>query len=266
MGYDMYIIEKDLEAEEKKNKLSADFNEAVKARDAFERDAPEYKQAQSDVHQLYMMMESADINYFRLNIGGMSICREVMLDLGMAYESLTPEKEWKKPNDFNPQLNYDLIDLYEYPEEGKEIDKPAGYDEWMAYRNEKLSMAMPAEGQTANGLPLHKFGSNDGWRVTPDECRDAVRIYEEILARKAKDGGLLGNDTPPGIVAVMVAMTKASIIRANRYSRPDSGSDVEQQLVDHAYSNYLLTKGTHWFCKWIEFLRFAADHGGFKVH
>lgn len=136
-----------------------------------------------------------DDGYFRLNVWGMGECRQLMFNLGMAYEA--PEKcipPWPELADFG---------LTEYPDDP--ADDTSGFTQacddvlrWMAPDHP--------------GIPLHKLGSNDGWLVTPLECKGAIALWN-----KARDNGA---SEPP---------------------------------VD-------------WWSRWLEYLRRAADNGGFRVY
>jgi hypothetical protein len=84
-------------------------------------------------------MYEADTNYYRLNIWGMSTMRRIMDDAGLL--------EWS--------------DAGEWPDVDEEDpDAAAKVREWK-------SRGAGDDQQ----VPAYKFGSNDGWIVTPDECR-----------------------------------------------------------------------------------------------
>lgn len=99
---------------------------------------------------------ASDPGYFRLNIHGMSRYRDAMLQIGMAHNSDNPVETDEWP---------------EYPEDVEDSDEAeAKYNE--------LADPLRARHITADPtIPLHKFGSNDGWVVTPDECHTAVTIW-----------------------------------------------------------------------------------------
>lgn len=133
---------------------------------------------------------------FRLNIFGMSRYRDAMLELGMAHESrsLATQSDWESlPEDYDS-------------------DSEEAYYEAL----DKIT-SRHAEG-TAPTIPLHKFGTNDGWLVTPDEIRASLAKWDEWNG------------------AVLTSKETADLV------------------------------GTEYWGKWIDYLRLAADHDGFRVH
>lgn len=69
-----------------------------------------------------------------------------------------------------------------------------------------------AQAETPTGIPAYKFGSNDGWLVTPDELTAALAAYDACIADGVE---------PPSFT---------------------------------------------WWGDWIDYLRRAARHGGFRVY
>ena len=98
---------------------------------------------QEVIDDAYQAMRDAQRDYFRLNIWGMSICRGLMFDFDMTYES-----------DATTSPSYD---------EDHYLDDPA------------LSSGV----QDRPGIAIHKLCSNDGWLVTPVECIGAISQWRK---------------------------------------------------------------------------------------
>ncbi|WNT44968.1 hypothetical protein SEA_ABBYDAISY_75 [Arthrobacter phage AbbyDaisy] len=115
-------------------------------------DTPEYLKA-SDAYEntfsAYMAVK--DPGYFRLNGHGMWRYLEVMLALGMAHDHASPEIDWASLPDYD-----DGEDAY--------------YE-----ASDKLTGIHPGDDPT---IPTFKFSSNDGWYVSPDECRASVSAWD----------------------------------------------------------------------------------------
>jgi hypothetical protein len=98
-----------------------------------------------------------DPTYYRLNIWGMGMMREVMESLGMVHNAPHPSfPEYPGEEHFDP--------------EGDPIDDVGRTYETASEEVTHFTSQIP-------GIPVGKFGSNDGWRVTPAECASAVEIY-----------------------------------------------------------------------------------------
>lgn len=190
MGYDMYLVDSDDSMDALHAEAQQNFEVACQARNAIEdKDSEDYKSAQVLVETYYNQMDSTNINYFRLNIWGMGQMREDMESLGMLAWHYQGPPEWQ-PEDFG-------LTLDEWWEDDSD-EEPA--DERFAKArkaaSEHLSWSPPDE----PGLPVHKFGSNDGWVVTPLDIEGALALYEraqqdnpETVAKVreswAQDGG-----------------------------------------------------------------------------
>lgn len=98
-----------------------------------------------------------DPSYFRLSNGGMGRYADAMAELGMAHES-TSGLDWSEAP--------------EYPEDDDNDEKMAAYTE--AMDNYLGGHGTPADPT----IPLHKFSTNDGWFVTPDEIRAALAAWD----------------------------------------------------------------------------------------
>jgi hypothetical protein len=169
MGYDMYINAELTEAEALAKDAAEQLrNDAVKARDALpaeRRNTPEWEAAQQKVMDAFDHASTFDLNYFRLNIWGMGRCRGYMEERGMIYHTSSADAgEWPD---------------YEEPEQAEGEDTDAWYarideyDEAHSQRTAPLRSFHPEGGDT---IPSHKFGSNDGWLVTEDECKAAATV------------------------------------------------------------------------------------------
>lgn len=147
-----------------------------------------YIKAQDKVMAASREMDAAENSYFRLNIWGMGRYRGLMETLGMAFED-DPHPDWPKMGDFG--TNDDDVDAADYPEGSP------GY-EWtderlraaLTYR-EQVNCVLAFHGQADTpGIPLHKFGSNDGWIVLPVECEAAVRTWQDFVAKEGDEAAL----------------------------------------------------------------------------
>jgi hypothetical protein len=156
--------------------------------DAYDGMSRRYRAAADQVHAAYAAMNDAERSYFRLNIHGMGRYRNLMEDLGMAFED-DPQPPFPKPEDHG--TSWEDIEAAEYPEDH------AGF-EWTdsrlvaALKHVEAANAVLAFHGKADtpGIPLHKFGSNDGWIVVPAECEAAVRIWRGFVATEGEDAAL----------------------------------------------------------------------------
>jgi len=173
---------------------------AVAARDAFPRSAydtrdensgylrssdPEPNAAQLAVEAAYDALNKAERSYFRLNIWGMSRCCEYMNARGMLCQPGV-SRQWPTCPDQNA---YEWVT---YPDDRSHLSEPTpeqiGAAEAYAAELDRLLAEHPGE---CPGIPVHKFGSNDGWIVTPPECTAALGAL--ALARGA---GVVDPDEP----------------------------------------------------------------------
>lgn len=224
MGYDMNIVGEMPEAERiAKEAAEAEWNAALKVRDAItpdldwqaKREGPEYIEAQAACEAAYTKMNRADTHYFRLNIWGMGHCRTGMYAAGMIFDGQEVE--------FPP---------YEPPTsaEGGSEALVAAEDAYAEEYDRLCEPVRAAHPEGGEAIPSFKFGSNDGWLVTPAECHAAVEAWRE---HKAKLDAL----DAVGIIA----------------------EDVEDDDSSDA------TFRAEWWPEWIEFLERASQRGGFKV-
>lgn len=111
-------------------------------------------------------------HYFRLNVWGMSLARDVMGPLGMVYEPTEhPEyPEWPEG------VERDWDALYETWSDDYELPTDACPPEMREYVEERHRWLAYAEERP--GINVRKFGSNDGWIVTPIECAGALHQWK----------------------------------------------------------------------------------------
>lgn len=158
------------------------------AHESYEGRSERYIEAQDKVTAASREMDAAQSSYFRLNIWGMGRYRGLMETLGMAFED-DPCPPFPKIEEHG--TNWDDVEAADYPEEF------AGY-EWtderlraaLTYR-EAVNCVLAFHGKADTpGIPLHKFGSNDGWIVLPVECEAAVRTWREFTALEGDEAAL----------------------------------------------------------------------------
>jgi hypothetical protein len=97
---------------------------------------------------------------------------EYMAERGMIFEA-GPHPEFPKLDD------WDAYEIWRYPEyaEGATVSTEQARA-FEAYQRE-LDAVLSWHGPEVPGIPAHKFGTNDGWIVTPAECEAAVRLAAE---------------------------------------------------------------------------------------
>lgn len=172
MGYDMTIVNP-LTGEEaaKAKEAEAAFHTAVKERDALElpRDHPDCEAAQAKVDAAYDAMYDADTSYFRLNIWGMGRYREYMDQLGMVATDYALPPWPDKPE----EITWEDVEAVEEPADGSDLPVKAEAVAYVKQRDAHLVW----HPDPPFGMALHKFGSNDGWLVTPEEITAALEAY-----------------------------------------------------------------------------------------
>ncbi|MCX3059581.1 hypothetical protein [Streptomyces beihaiensis] len=115
-------------------------------------------------------VEGEDTSYFRLNIWGMSQYREIMHQLGMV------TMDYQKPNfpEKPDSIDWEDVSAIRYPED---------YESQQPVKPEAVTFAKTIDEHLAwhpnppFGIALHKFASNDGWLVTPEEIAAALETY-----------------------------------------------------------------------------------------
>jgi hypothetical protein len=141
-------------------------------------------------------VKSGDNDYFRLNIWGMGRYITLMRELGMVYASSSPGgwPEWKRyPDDEGRQGQFESAQ--EHLKYGEALEESIPDDVMQAARDhvaaeDEILRHHPAGGRV---IPSHKFSSNDGWVVTPDEITAALAVLDartdtdEIAAYHTED-------------------------------------------------------------------------------
>lgn len=259
MGYDMYWRKKDDAEAAAVNAADDQFHAAVRERDqlpegergtmnmervkrdrldfdsheAYDGRTARYAAAQDKVMAASAARYAAEQSYFRLNISGMGWARAVMERFGMVFDDPTLP-DFPSPGDFG--TDYDHVDAVKHPG-----DYPG-----VMFTDEKLRAAVKyreaLDGHLAwhgieiPGIPLHKFGSNDGWIVLPAEAEAATRIWKTAFDEMGED--------------------KARAIVAGGDS-PGNELSVSADDADRYWSLWL---------RWIAFLAGSVRHDGFEVH
>lgn len=180
MGYDMFI--EAVPADEAATVRAAEnaFNEAARARDTLDLppDDAAYVVAQEAVERAFQALRKVDLSYFRLNIWGMARYCEVMQQLGMVVSDYELPPFPHEPED----VPHEEIDAY--GDRGEAMDSPAR-PEVVAYWKQ-LEAHLAWHPDPAFGIALHKFCSNDGWLVTPEEIAAALESYRVHSAEEVK--------------------------------------------------------------------------------
>ncbi|WP_425838381.1 hypothetical protein [Streptomyces fractus] len=187
MGYDMFIeTVSDHEAATVRAAEDA-FHAAARARDALHLppDHADCVAAQEKVERAYEALREADSSYFRLNIWGMSHYCEVMEQLGMVVSDYELPPFPHEPDG----VTREEIDAF--GDRGHGPDAPAR-PEVVAYWKQ-LEAHLSWHLDPAFGIALHKFCSNDGWLVTPEEIAAALESYRVHSAEEVKV--IVGGDT-----------------------------------------------------------------------
>lgn len=218
MGYDMYLT--DLEQTDVSTQ-QAEFTAAVEARDAFFSHLTRTQQYEARQWQhwdagfieqaptpellaqphvvAYRDLQAAVTaalerqyelrGYFRLNIWGMRECREHMATAGMLLKDVPGWAKYVAPSkrmfpelpeaadDPDDEAYHDRIEalLQHAAHHPDEMDPRVGY--WIG-----PAMVRDAA-QNRCGIATLKLCSNDGWLVTPEECRIALASYAAFVQR-----------------------------------------------------------------------------------
>lgn len=174
-----------------------------------------YEAAKREVDRLHELMSDARRSYFRWNVFGMSSANAAMLDLGMVYSH--PAEPWpKRPESTGAQVAGGALE-----DDSLYLKDEGGGDGELIVRGERSALewarmyadryytgvtvtegdlkeaeafraacdahrrAHPPGGTT---IPLGKFGTNDGWLVTPAEALEALSAY---YARSEAERGVI---------------------------------------------------------------------------
>jgi hypothetical protein len=197
--------------------------------------SPRWSAAQDQVHAAYKALNEAERSYFRLNISGMGWARGVMEQFGMAFHDPAEHPPWPEIEDYG--ITWDDLEALESPE----------YFPDFAWTDEKLRAAckyredrdkvLAWHGPEVPGIPLHKFGSNDGWIVLPAEAEAAIRIWKQQLDE-------LGEDKAR-VTVVLGSSRRGTAISADS---------------DEAVAYWSL------WLRWVAYLADSVRHDGFEVN
>lgn len=303
MGYDMHMVGEIPGEAEGLAALEPQYRAALAHRDTFPKEAhgsyqkgidkeqfawggtfanadPAYAAAQAEVMRLSDAKDQAHRSYFRLNIWGMARYRDVMELVGMGHWSDQPD--FPDPDDFGFSSREAYWAASETVNEGGGLDYAHGY-EGITLTQEMLDAATKAKaafdavlaahpGETP-GIPLWKFGSNDGWHVTPVECSSALQIFGEWLIQ-----GYQGESAFPADWTWQDALNsfraadnvERTIVVANAALR----HQMEPVAVGHAplsgdeedsRTSQLDVLAEPYWLQWLQYLQDGIHAGGFKV-
>jgi hypothetical protein len=152
--------------------------------------------------------------YFRLNGRGMSEAVDAMNAIGMVNLSWPPYPEAA------------AFDLPEAPPFWSEAGEPIAYPPDTPEGRFQRAAVDVLESDSGGLIPSYKLGSNDGWRVTPEEIERALAALDVYAAKHPE-----AEDPTLHIAA-------------------DDGTILELD----------------WWGEWIAYLRGAVDHGGIRVY
>lgn len=160
--------------------------------------SPRYRAISKIIDGSRELLEAENGSYFRLSVWGMSCYVDIMCRLGMVYGSESPN--WPDyPTFGDERRDEQFVEATEYVE-GNTTQLDASIptdirDAAHAYVEHatRIRRDHPTGGNT---IPIHKFGSNDGWIVTPEEIAAALAVYDAhpdrntILAEGFDEDGL----------------------------------------------------------------------------
>lgn len=121
-------------------------------------------------YDLFVQGASSDEVHTDLHraMGRMGRVCQALLDLGMAFPSQMP--------DFP---DGDHLSGKDFDDEGQPVTEQA--TQFVDAIQRTLADHGAGEADYLGGIPLHKFGSNDGWHVTAKECSEALAAYNTSL-------------------------------------------------------------------------------------
>lgn len=214
MGFDMNVIDPDAELKGKVEDLRTR-SWALFAKLKETEDEQAQQAIWDQIDELDQERTKIDLTSFRLNNSNMHAMCQTMLQLGMvtmAYD----QQPFPKIEDFGlSHADLGLLCDCDTQEERENHPKVGAFG--------KARDAHLKDSFGASLIPVHKFGSNDGWHVTPEEIDNA-------LASMAEHKG-----------------------------------EYDEKTWDSIVSPWVDEDGKSRFEAWVEFLRYAKDHGGFKV-
>ncbi len=147
-----------------------------------------YRAAEAEVHAAYKAMRDAEKSYFRLNIFGMGCYRNLMETLGMAFED-DPHPPFPDAEDYG--ITWDDVYAAESPGDHPDHERADSALAAALKVREAADEVLRFHGRTDTpGIPLHKFGSNDGWHVLPAEAEAAVRTWHKFVENEGEEKAL----------------------------------------------------------------------------
>ncbi|MFG2763116.1 hypothetical protein [Streptomyces rubiginosohelvolus] len=171
MGYDMYTVKEADATEQAAVRAAQEICSNLTFPWTLQEGTPERKAAEQAHREAFDNLRAVEKSYFRLNIRGMSTCLDWMDVLGMLTDEAAPE--W-------PELSAFGLD-----------DWPDSDDDDLSDADHRYLAASAAvlahEPQPVTGVPAYKFGSNDGWLVTPAQCAAALEAWEKAPAARRAD-------------------------------------------------------------------------------
>lgn len=216
MGYDLHWRVKDADENERVKAAHDEFDRLVKIRDALPKEeagtpnfdrmkeqnlgfdnpaiydgrSERFTEAQQKVHEAYEKMFAEEKSYFRLNVWGMGRVADSMGAFGMLIDD-GPTPDWPKAADYGLTQDQAEAEKY-YPEDEYYTETYEAMNEGQhrlarIYQEDVEKMKSFHRGDTP-GIPDRKFGSNDGWIVTPEESLAAVAKWRTVLDAVEKDG------------------------------------------------------------------------------
>lgn len=250
----------------------------------------EYLEAHRAVMAADDLRDAAHSSYFRLNIWGMSKARDVMARFGMLKEGQQPWPEAPVWQGEDAAGRFDWLQTFFWGEEGgyKTVEDtrtalaayvPNPQNEWETpapeFSDEEIQslidyFAANEEAKTAHdrdtpGIAVHKLGSNDGWLVTPSECRTALDAYQRACLEIVQAQGALEaaeDEASPAITAEVEVIgevedeTAVAVVEVPK---------TEGQLAVEAV-NALLVPEYPWWPSWLQFIAHGAEGKGFRVY
>jgi hypothetical protein len=156
--------------------------------DAYDGQSARYRVAADAVHAAYDEMNDIRKSYYRLSITGMGMCRRLMYEVGMIFDD-EPHPDWPEYEAYG--VTDEQVDAVRYPEYAGDTVLDDDLIMRVARYEAASDHVLSYHGKEVPGIPAHKFGSNDGWIVTPVECESALRIAAAKLDEIGEDA--LGN-------------------------------------------------------------------------
>lgn len=193
MGYDMYMVHKPEGEDERVAEIRKEIDAArerygkIVLSNSMGRTSVEAEEASEVVEKLYTVLHETQKSYFRANIWGMEVLRNVMFDFGMIYvgdkdDELPefpdfPEVSDPEESDILEEMIYSLRDDTQINIE----DAPPHLAMVANVYNEQRLDALTYHPRGGSVIPLHKLTSNDGWVVSTHECAEALKAYVKAI-------------------------------------------------------------------------------------